>query len=95
MKQNCTKQELIEKLVLKNKFKNNKNIVSIRSMGLMIGIELKFVKVVIQIEKKLLINVTSEKVIRLLPPLIINETEAKVLCERLINVIEVFLNNYE
>jgi len=47
----------------------------------------------IALEKKLLINVTSGNVIRLLPPLTINETETKVLCERLINVINIFLNN--
>ena len=95
---NAAKQGSLIVDLLKNKFKNNKNIVSIRSMGLMIGIELNLPcseVVNIALEKKLLINVTSEKVIRLLPPLIINETEAKVLCERLINVIEVFLNNYE
>ncbi len=62
----------------------------------MIGIELSLPCseiVNIALEKKLLINVTSENVIRLLPPLIINETEAKILCKRLINVIETFLNN--
>ena len=47
----------------------------------------------IALEKKLLINVTAENVIRLLPPLIINKTEAKLLADRLIDVIEIFLNN--
>ena len=93
---NAEKQGTLISNLLKKKFKNNKNIVSIRSLGLMIGIELNLPCsdiVNIALEKKLLINVTSENVIRLLPPLIINETEAKILCKRLINVIETFLNN--
>jgi acetylornithine aminotransferase len=47
----------------------------------------------IALEKKLLINVTADRVVRLLPPLIINKTEAKMLSDRLINTIEIFLNN--
>ena len=84
--------------LLNEKFKSNKNIVSIRSLGLMIGIELSMpcVEIVnIALEKKLLINVTSESVIRLLPPLIINKKEAKMLTDRLIKTIEIFLKNYE
>src|SRR5690606_22059109 len=53
-------------------------VVEIRGMGLMVGIELdrpcgELVKQALA--KGLLINVTSEKVIRLLPPLIINDAE--------------------
>ena len=75
--------------ILKKKFKNNKNIDSIRSMGLMIGIELTIPCseiVNIALEKKLLINVTADRVIRLLPPLIINKIEAKMLSDRLIDI---------
>jgi acetylornithine/N-succinyldiaminopimelate aminotransferase len=39
----------------------------------------------------LLINVTAEKVIRLLPPLVINEAEALELVERLSKLIKQFL----
>jgi acetylornithine aminotransferase len=42
----------------------------------------------------LLINVTAEKVIRLLPPLVINDLEAKELAERLSQVIKNFLAEY-
>jgi acetylornithine/N-succinyldiaminopimelate aminotransferase len=84
--------------LLNEKFKNNKNIVSIRSLGLMIGIELIMpcAEIVnIALGKKLLINVTSGNVIRLLPPLIINTKEAKMLLDRLTKTIEVFLINHE
>ena len=95
---NADEQGLLITNILKKKFKNNKNIVSIRSMGLMIGIELTIPCseiVNIALEKKLLINVTADRVIRLLPPLIINKTEAKMLSDRLIDAIEVFLIKYE
>jgi acetylornithine/N-succinyldiaminopimelate aminotransferase len=94
---NASSQGKLITNLLNKKFKSNKNIVSIRSLGLMIGIELTMPCseiVNIALEKKLLINVTSENVIRLLPPLIINKEEATILADRLIYVIENFLNNY-
>jgi acetylornithine aminotransferase len=93
---NAAEQGKLITTLLKKRFKNNKNIISIRSLGLMIGIQLSSPcgeVVNIALEKKLLINVTAENVIRLLPPLIINKTEAKLLADRLIDVIEIFLNN--
>lgn len=67
----------------------------IRNVGLMIGVELDkpcgdLVK--IALENKLLINVTAEKVVRLLPPLVINEAEAKELVSRLSVLIKQFLS---
>ena len=67
----------------------------IRNAGLMIGVELDrpcgdLVK--IALENKLLINVTAEKVVRLLPPLVINEAEAKELVSRLSVLIKHFLS---
>ena len=67
----------------------------IRNAGLMIGVELDrpcgdLVK--IALENKLLINVTAEKVVRLLPPLVMNETEAKELVSRLSVLIKQFLS---
>jgi acetylornithine aminotransferase len=44
------------------------------------------------LETKLLINVTAEKVVRLLPPLIINELEAKELVVRLSALVKQFLS---
>jgi acetylornithine aminotransferase len=70
-------------------------VVVIRNAGLMIGIELDrpcadLVKMAL--EDKLLINVTAEKVVRLLPPLIINQAEANELATRLAALIKTFLN---
>ena len=70
-----------------------KGVVSIRNVGLMIGLELdrpcaELVKMAL--ETKLLINVTAEKVVRLLPPLVINEAEANELAARLSVLIKQF-----
>ena len=95
---NASRQGLLITNLLNEKFENNKNIVSIRSLGLMIGIELSMpcAEIVnIALGKKLLINVTSGNVIRLLPPLIINTKEAKMLFDRLTKTIESFLINHE
>ncbi len=69
-------------------------VVVIRNAGLMIGVELDrpcgdLVKMALA--DKLLINVTAEKVVRLLPPLVINEAEAKELVMRLAALIKQFL----
>ena len=62
-------------------------IESIRGRGLMIGIELSEPVpdlVARALQARLLINVTQERVIRLLPPLVMSDEEANLLCERLI-----------
>jgi acetylornithine aminotransferase len=66
----------------------------VRNLGLMVGIELDqpcgdLTK--LALEEGLLINVTAEKVIRLLPALVINEAEARELTVRLSKVIKAFL----
>jgi len=71
----------------------NKHIVDIRHKGLMIGIELdspcaKLVKSALQ--QHLLINVTNETTIRLLPPLIIDKQQIKLLVETLSTLITEF-----
>jgi acetylornithine/N-succinyldiaminopimelate aminotransferase len=71
-------------------------VVVIRNAGLMIGIELDrpcadLVKMALA--DKLLINVTAEKVVRLLPPLVINEAESSELTTRLAALIKAFLSN--
>ena len=76
-------------------FKDTKGVVTVRNAGLMIGIELdrpcsELVK--LGLEEKLLINVTADKVVRLLPPLIMNEAEAKQLVQRLAKLIKTFLS---
>lgn len=74
--------------------KDTAGVVTVRNAGLMIGVELdrpcsELVKMAL--EDKLLINVTADKVIRLLPPLVMNETEAHELVKRLSDLIKQFL----
>ena len=76
-------------------FINTKGVVVVRNAGLMIGIELDrpcgdLVKMAL--EAKLLINVTADKVVRLLPSLVINEAEANELVTRLASLIKQFLS---
>lgn len=70
----------------KEQLRGNAHVVDIRHKGMMIGIELdspctELVQAALQ--NKLLINVTSEKTIRLLPPLIINQQQITQLVETL------------
>ncbi|MDZ4141321.1 MAG: aspartate aminotransferase family protein [Methylotenera sp.] len=76
------------------KFKNTKGIIAIRNAGLMIGIELDRPcgdLVNSALKAKLLINVTADNVVRLLPPLVMSEGEAKELVSRLSLLIKTFL----
>ena len=69
--------------------------VEARGMGLMIGIELDRPcgdLSALALDAGLLINVTADRVIRLLPPLVINEAESRELVTRLSVVIKQFLN---
>jgi acetylornithine/N-succinyldiaminopimelate aminotransferase len=71
---------------LQNKFSNQDGIVAIRGKGLMVGIELdRPARSILfaALEQGLLLNVTGEKVIRLLPPLIIKQEEVDELVEKL------------
>jgi acetylornithine aminotransferase len=75
-------------------FKDTAGVVTVRNAGLMIGIELDrpcgdLVKMALA--DKLLINVTADKVVRLLPPLVMNEAEAKELVSRLSALVKAFL----
>jgi acetylornithine aminotransferase len=69
-------------------------IKEIRGQGLMIGIELSkpCIDLVRQaLEKGLLINVTSDKVVRLLPPLVIGRAEAEQVVSILSGIVKEFL----
>ncbi|MDP3877050.1 MAG: acetylornithine transaminase [Methylobacter sp.] len=75
----------------KQRLGGNAHIVDIRHKGLMIGIELdspcaELVQAALQ--NNLLINVTAEKTIRLLPPLIINSQQITQLVDTLSTLIE-------
>jgi acetylornithine aminotransferase len=69
-------------------------VASIRGMGLMIGVELdrpcgELVRHAL--DAGLLINVTADRVVRLLPPLVIGEHESRELASRLAALIRGFL----
>nr|WP_204374716.1 aspartate aminotransferase family protein [Ferrovum sp. JA12] len=70
-------------------------VVDIRGKGLMLGIELDrpcAELVTHGLAQGLLINVTSDKVVRLLPPLIINQEEATKIVDLVISLIKDYLN---
>lgn len=80
--------------LLTDAFNGNKGVVNVRNAGLMIGLELdrpcaELVKQALA--QKLLINVTADKVVRLLPPLIMTKQEAQALVSRLVPLVENFL----
>jgi acetylornithine/N-succinyldiaminopimelate aminotransferase len=69
-------------------------IVEVRGMGLMIGAELaqpcgELVKQAL--DAGLVINVTADNVIRMLPPLVMNEAEAREVLNRLVPLSKAFL----
>lgn len=79
---------------LKEAFKDQPGVVSIRHAGLMIGMQLyKPCGELVQkaLDKQLLINVTDGDVIRLLPPLVMNKEEAQLLVDRLVPLVNDFL----
>lgn len=72
----------------------NPHVVDVRGKGLMIGIELDrpcgdLVKRAL--EQGLLINVTAERVVRLLPPLILSDAEAAQIVQQVSSLIQAFL----
>jgi acetylornithine/N-succinyldiaminopimelate aminotransferase len=69
-------------------------VVEVRGDGLMIGVELErpcgdVVKMALDAE--LVLNVTADNVVRLLPPLILSEAEGREAVERLVRVLRAFL----
>jgi len=82
--------------ILKRNVGSHEAVKSIRHMGLMIGIELNkpcYELIEVALNERLLINVTADNVIRLLPPLIINSIEATMLAEHLSKIIGKFIDN--
>jgi acetylornithine/N-succinyldiaminopimelate aminotransferase len=69
-------------------------VAEVRGMGLMIGIEMKepcgeLVKQAL--DAGLVLNVTADNVVRLLPPLVINEAEGRQVVERLVPLLKAFV----
>jgi acetylornithine aminotransferase len=79
---------------LKEKLGSVPGVREIRGRGLMLAVELdRPCKELLQraLESGILINVTAENVVRLLPPLIFTDNEADLLVEKLDQVIRAFL----
>jgi len=71
----------------------NPEVVDIRHLGLLFAIQMNKPcqgLVALALEKGLLINVTAESVIRLLPPLIVSEAETIEIADILIDCIQQF-----
>jgi acetylornithine aminotransferase len=80
---------------LKEKLGHVPGVREIRGRGLMLAVELdRPCKELLQraLESGILINVTAENVIRLLPPLIFTDSEADMLVEKLDEVVRAFLD---
>jgi len=96
LRENSVKIGALIRHGFESEFKEIKGITAIRNAGLMIGIELdrpcaELVKMALA--EHLLINVTAYNVVRLLPPLVMNEAEARELVQRLAAVIKLFLQS--
>jgi acetylornithine aminotransferase len=80
--------------VLRGGFPKRDGILEVRGMGLMIGIELarpcgELVRQAL--DAGLVLNVTADSVVRMLPPLVMSEAEAREVLARLLPLLEAFL----
>jgi acetylornithine/N-succinyldiaminopimelate aminotransferase len=80
--------------LIRNALPRAEGVVEVRGMGLMIGVELarpcgELVKQAL--DAGLVINVTAENVIRMLPPLVMSEAEGRMVVERLAPLVQRFL----
>jgi acetylornithine/N-succinyldiaminopimelate aminotransferase len=92
---NATKMGEVIRNGFREALRGTPGFVETRGMGLMIGVELDRPcgdLTNLALEAGVLINVTADRVIRLLPPLIINEAESRELVARLSPVIKKFLS---
>ncbi|HWI35303.1 MAG TPA: aspartate aminotransferase family protein [Burkholderiales bacterium] len=77
-------------------FSGVKGVAEVRGMGMMIGVELEEAcgELVKQaLEGGLIVNVTVDKVVRLLPPLVMKEAEAREVLARLVPLVKAFVGN--
>ncbi|MBK1695147.1 aspartate aminotransferase family protein [Chromatium weissei] len=93
---NAARQGAALQAAFRAALKSQPEVVEIRGQGLMIGIELNRPcgeLVHAALDAGLLINVTAERVIRLLPPLILAQSEAEQLVQKLTDLISQFLSS--
>tara|TARA_B100000035_G_scaffold144535_2_gene123093 strand:+ start:1976 stop:3148 length:1173 start_codon:yes stop_codon:yes gene_type:complete len=80
---------------IKNKVQDLSVVKEVRGKGLMIGIEINIKNSNIVkdcLDKKLILNLTSENVIRLLPPLILKKSEANFIAKTLQKILQGYSN---
>ncbi|MCS3903510.1 acetylornithine aminotransferase [Methylohalomonas lacus] len=80
---------------LQNALQDQPGVTAVRGHGLMIGVELDRPcqqLVTDALQQRLLINVTADKVIRLLPPLILSDDEADRIVAGVSDIVRQFLN---
>ncbi len=80
---------------LKQELRGTDGVIDIRGHGLMLGIELDRncgILVKRALERGLLINVTADSVVRLLPPLIITDDQAREIVTGVCSVVQEFLS---
>ena len=80
---------------IKNKVQDLSVVKEVRGKGLMIGIEINIKNSNIVkdcLNKKLILNLTSENVIRLLPPLILKKSEANFIAKTLHQILQGYSN---
>ena len=80
---------------IKNKVQDLSVVKEVRGKGLMIGIEINIKNSNIVkdcLDKKLILNLTSENVIRLLPPLILKKSEANFIAKTLHQILRGYSN---
>ncbi|HZN25240.1 MAG TPA: aspartate aminotransferase family protein [Burkholderiales bacterium] len=79
---------------LRERLSGNSGVVEVRGAGLMVGVELRVPcgeLVARALEAGLLINVTADTVVRLLPPLILTREQAQIAVDKLVPLILEFL----
>jgi acetylornithine aminotransferase len=83
---------------LRGALAGNPHVVEVRNLGLMVGVQLERPcggLVAQALEQGLLINVTAETAIRLLPPLILGEEDASRLVEQLAGLVNAYTQQQE
>jgi acetylornithine aminotransferase len=89
---NVLSQKLLDGF--KARLAGNPHVADIRAQGLLLGIELDTPCAALvreALDTGLLINVTADKIIRLLPPLIISDAEADTIVDKVSTLVEAFI----
>jgi acetylornithine aminotransferase len=81
--------------LIRSGFRDLEGITEVRGMGLMIGVETaqpcgELVRQAL--DEGLVINVTADNVVRMLPPLVMNEAEAREVLNRLVPLLKAFFD---